>query len=96
MACRVPGQSYLAVLDALHDSTIRFIDARLEGDAAFMAEALGKLIGVPGICFATSGPALPMRRSSLTRLSKIGHYRAPCRALSIAGDYASKSATEIK
>ena len=52
----VPGESYLAVLDALHDSTIRFIVNRQEGGAAFMAEAYGKLTGRPGICFVTRGP----------------------------------------
>ena len=52
----VPGESYLPVLDALHDSTIRFIINRQEGGAAFMAEAYGKLTGRPGICFVTRGP----------------------------------------
>lgn len=52
----VPGESYLAVLDALHDSSIRFITNRQEGGAAFMAEAYGKLTGRPGICFVTRGP----------------------------------------
>ncbi|HEY0844060.1 MAG TPA: thiamine pyrophosphate-binding protein [Noviherbaspirillum sp.] len=52
----VPGESYLAVLDALHDSPIRFIVNRQEGGAAFMAEAYGKLTGRPGICFVTRGP----------------------------------------
>ncbi|WP_247873632.1 thiamine pyrophosphate-binding protein, partial [Azospirillum brasilense] len=35
----VPGESYLAVLDALHDSAIRTINARHESGAAMMAEA---------------------------------------------------------
>ena len=52
----VPGESYLAVLDALHDSPIRFVTCRQEGGAAFMAEAWGKLTGQPGICFVTRGP----------------------------------------
>ncbi|WP_420473051.1 thiamine pyrophosphate-binding protein [Noviherbaspirillum sp. ST9] len=52
----VPGESYLAVLDALHDSSIRFITNRQEGGAAFMAEAYGKLTGRPGVCFVTRGP----------------------------------------
>ena len=52
----VPGESYLAVLDALHDAPIRFIVNRQEGGAAFMAEAHGKLTGRPGICFVTRGP----------------------------------------
>ncbi|MEM6421032.1 MAG: thiamine pyrophosphate-binding protein [Pseudomonadota bacterium] len=52
----VPGESYLAVLDALHDTQIRFVPNRHEGGAAFMAEAWGKLTGQPGICFVTRGP----------------------------------------
>lgn len=56
LAFGVPGESYLDVLDALHDSDIRFIINRQEGGAAFMAEAYGKLTGQPGICFVTRGP----------------------------------------
>ena len=54
----VPGESYLAVLDALHDvpDRIRLIANRQEGGAAFMAAAWGKLTGQPGICFVTRGP----------------------------------------
>ena len=53
----VPGESYLAVLDALHDTPgIRMVPNRQEGGAAFMAAAWGKLTGRPGICFVTRGP----------------------------------------
>jgi acetolactate synthase-1/2/3 large subunit len=54
----VPGESYLAALDALYDARnrIRFISCRQEGGAAYMAEAYGKLTGRPGICFVTRGP----------------------------------------
>jgi acetolactate synthase-1/2/3 large subunit len=53
----VPGESYLAVLDALHDiPNIAVVSARHEGAAANMAEADGKLTGRPGICFVTRGP----------------------------------------
>ena len=54
----VPGESYLAVLDGLHEhrQKIRFIACRQEGGAGFMAEAQGKLSGRPGICFVTRGP----------------------------------------
>ena len=44
----VPGESYLAVLDALHDANIRLISCRHEAAAANMAEAYGKLTGRPG------------------------------------------------
>lgn len=53
----VPGESYLPVLDALHDHPrIRVVVARHEGAAANMADAHGKLSGRPGICFVTRGP----------------------------------------
>jgi acetolactate synthase-1/2/3 large subunit len=54
----VPGESYLAVLDGLHEhrDRIRFVACRHEGGASFMAEAQGKLGGRPGICFVTRGP----------------------------------------
>lgn len=53
----VPGESYLPVLDALHDETaIRTIVTRHEGAASNMADAYGKLTGRPGICFVTRGP----------------------------------------
>ena len=53
----VPGESYLAVLDALHDARgIRTIACRQEGGAAFMAEAYGKLTGRPGVLLVTRAP----------------------------------------
>jgi acetolactate synthase-1/2/3 large subunit len=52
----VPGESYLAVLDALHDSRIDTIVCRQEGGAAMMADTHGRLTGRPGICFVTRGP----------------------------------------
>jgi len=54
----VPGESYLAVLDALYDSrdAVDLVVCRHEGGAAYMAEAHGKLAGRPGIAFVTRGP----------------------------------------
>jgi acetolactate synthase I/II/III large subunit len=53
----VPGESYLAVLDAFHDSgDLALTVCRQEGGAAMMAEAAGKATGRPGICFVTRGP----------------------------------------
>ncbi len=53
----VPGESYIAALDALHDAPgIRVIACRHEAAAAHMAEATGKLTGRPGIAFVTRGP----------------------------------------
>ncbi|WP_239987536.1 thiamine pyrophosphate-binding protein [Sphingosinithalassobacter portus] len=54
---QVPGESFLAVLDALHDSPeIDVVTCRQEGGAAFMACADGALTGRPGVCFVTRGP----------------------------------------
>ena len=57
----VPGDSFLPVLDALHDAvhrrgTIRLISARHEAAAANMAEAAGKVTGKPAACLVTRGP----------------------------------------
>lgn len=54
----VPGESYLAVLDALADvrDQIQVIACRHEAGAANMAEAYGKLTGKPGVCMVTRGP----------------------------------------
>lgn len=56
LAFGVPGESYIDVLDALRDSSVRFVTCRHEAGAANMAEAYGKLTGEPGICFVTRGP----------------------------------------
>jgi acetolactate synthase-1/2/3 large subunit len=54
----VPGESYMAVLDALYDAQdrIRLINARHEAGAANMAEVYGKLTGRPGVAMVTRGP----------------------------------------
>jgi acetolactate synthase I/II/III large subunit len=58
LAFCVPGESYLAVLDALYDvrERLRLIVCRQEGGAAYMGEAYGKLTGRPGVVFVTRGP----------------------------------------
>src|SRR5690606_652752 len=58
LAYGVPGESYLPVLDGLHDlrERLRFIVCRNEGGASYMAEAHGKLTGEPGVLFVTRGP----------------------------------------
>jgi acetolactate synthase-1/2/3 large subunit len=54
----VPGESYLALLDALYDTAIEVTVFRHEGAAAFAAEAWGKLTGRPGILMVTRGPGM--------------------------------------
>jgi len=52
----VPGESYLAVLDALIDSGITVTVCRHEGGAAMMADATGRFTGKPGVAFVTRAP----------------------------------------
>src|SRR6516164_405023 len=52
----VPGESFLAALDAFYDRALTVTVCRQEGGAAMMAEAVGKATGRPGICFVTRGP----------------------------------------
>jgi acetolactate synthase-1/2/3 large subunit len=53
----VPGESFLAVLDALHDTPeIAVTVCRQEGGVAYMADADGKMTGRPGVAFVTRGP----------------------------------------
>ena len=53
----VPGESYLAALDGLHDSNqIRTVTCRQEGGAAMMADAHARVTGRTGVCFVTRGP----------------------------------------
>jgi acetolactate synthase I/II/III large subunit len=58
MAFGVPGESYLPVLDGLHDlrDRLSFVVCRQEGGASYMAEAYGKLTGEPGVLLVTRGP----------------------------------------
>jgi len=52
----IPGEENLDIMDALRDSSIRFITTRHEQAAAFMADVYGRLTGRAGVCLATLGP----------------------------------------
>jgi acetolactate synthase-1/2/3 large subunit len=52
----LPGEENLHVIDALVDSSIRFVTTRDERGAAFMADTYGALTGKAGVCLATLGP----------------------------------------
>ena len=52
----IPGESFLPLLDGLHDSSISNIVCRHEGGASMMAEATAKLTGTPGVAIVTRGP----------------------------------------
>ncbi|GBD50279.1 thiamine pyrophosphate-binding protein [Methylopila sp. Yamaguchi] len=62
----VPGESYLAVLEAMRATgAFDFITCRQEGGAAMMADAAGRLTGKPGVCFVTRGPGATNAASGL-------------------------------
>ncbi|TAK46305.1 MAG: thiamine pyrophosphate-binding protein [Betaproteobacteria bacterium] len=58
LAFGVPGESFLPVLDGLHDvrERLRFVICRQEGGASYMADAYAKLTAEPGVLFVTRGP----------------------------------------
>src|ERR1700748_3825555 len=61
----VPGESYIAALDAFHDRPIAVTVCRQEGGASMIAEVAGKTTGRPGICFVTRGPGATNAASGL-------------------------------
>ena len=52
----LPGEENLHLLEALKDSSIKFITTRHEQGAAFMADVYGRLTGKAGVCLSTLGP----------------------------------------
>ncbi len=52
----IPGEENLDLMDALLDTSIKFITTRHEQGAAFMADVFGRLTGKAGVCLATLGP----------------------------------------
>lgn len=52
----IPGEENLDLMDALLESSIKFITTRHEQGAAFMADVYGRLTGLPGVCLSTLGP----------------------------------------
>ena len=65
----VPGESYLAVLDALIDSGITVTVCRHEGGAAMMADAVGRRTGRPGVAFVTRAPGAANAATTTARCS---------------------------
>ena len=52
----LPGEENMAVMDALLESSIRFVTTRHEQGAGFMADVYGRLTGRAGVCLSTLGP----------------------------------------
>jgi len=74
----VPGEENLAVLDAMLDSKIRFLQTRHEQGAAFMADVQGRLTGKASVCLATLGPGAT---NLLTGVADANLDRAPLVAI---------------
>ena len=52
----IPGGKIMPTFDVLRDEGPQLIVCRHEQNAAFMAAAVGRLTGRPGVCLVTSGP----------------------------------------
>lgn len=74
----VPGEENMDLLDALVDSSIRFVMTRHEQGAAFMADLYGRLTGKAGVCLATLGPGAT---NLITGVADANMDRAPLVAL---------------
>ncbi len=80
----IPGEENLDVMDALLDSTLRFVTTRHEQGAAFMADVYGRLTGRAGVCLATLGPGAT---NLVTGVADANMDRAPM--VAIAGQAAT-------
>ncbi|MGD0827561.1 MAG: acetolactate synthase large subunit [Desulfobaccales bacterium] len=52
----LPGEEIIPLVDAINDTSIRFILTRSEQGAAFMADMYGRVTGKAGVCLSTLGP----------------------------------------
>jgi len=78
----IPGEENLNVMDALRGSSIKFITARHEQGAAFMADVYGRLTGRAGVCMGTLGPGAT---NLITGFADANMDRAPIVALAGQG-----------
>jgi acetolactate synthase I/II/III large subunit len=74
----VPGEENIAVLEAILDSKIHFLQTRHEQGAAFMADVQGRLTGKASVCLATLGPGAT---NLLTGVADANMDRAPLVAI---------------
>ncbi len=78
----IPGEETIDVMDALLDSSIRFVTTRHEQGAAFMADVYGRLTGKAGVCLATLGPGAT---NLITGVADANMDRAPIVAIAGQG-----------
>ena len=80
----VPGEENVDIMDVLLESPIKFITARHEQGAAFMADVYGRLTGKAGVCLSTLGPGAT---NLITGVADADMDRAP--VVAIAGQGAT-------
>src|SRR6266446_7837979 len=78
----VPGEENIAVLEAILDSNIHFLQTRHEQGAAFIADVWGRLTGKAGVCLATLGPGAT---NLLTGVADANLDKAPLVAITAQG-----------
>ena len=78
----IPGEENLDMMDAILDSSIKFVTVRHEQGAAFMADVYGRLTGRAGVCMATLGPGAT---NLITGVADANMDRAPLLALTGQG-----------
>lgn len=80
----LPGGENVAVMDALRRYGLRFVLARHESSAVFMADATARLTGKPGVCLTTLGPGVqwwPGLRMPIWTVPRPHYYRANTRCI---------------
>ena len=78
----IPGEENIDVMDALLDSSIRFVTTHHEQGAAFMADVYGRLTGRAGVCMSTLGPGAT---NLITGVADANMDRAPIVAIAGQG-----------
>jgi acetolactate synthase I/II/III large subunit len=78
----IPGEENIDVMDALLDSSIKFVTAHHEQGAAFMADVYGRLTGRAGVCMSTLGPGAT---NLITGVADANMDRAPIVAIAGQG-----------
>jgi acetolactate synthase-1/2/3 large subunit len=78
----IPGEENIDIMDALLDSSIKFVTTHHEQGAAFMADVYGRLTGRAGVCMSTLGPGAT---NLITGVADANMDRAPIVAIAGQG-----------
>jgi sulfoacetaldehyde acetyltransferase len=68
----IVGSAFMDALDLFPDAGIRFLPVRHEQTAAHMADAYGRVTGVPGVCIGQNGPGVTNMVTSIAA-ANMGH-----------------------